>query len=553
MNIFKKMLIDNTDDNQIQQVTEELLNPVLFKLTDEQTAVMDNSVESIGKGRSVIIKGSAGTGKTTVVPYIIKQLSIKHICIAAPTWKALRVVRVKIGDDDKLDFNTVAYLSGLSPNANLDYFDPNNVKFKRNTKQSAERIGEYKLIIIDEGSMIKRVISKFLFDMSKETNVIFLVLGDEFQLPPVKETMSFSLREHEGFDIYTLTTIIRQKADNKTFNLITPLLNDIINEKNLVNDIIKETFDVGTTTDEWKAILDNYKYTEIKTSDKWFDVLANKPSDITKETGGYICLSTHKFNDVIKQYFRKEELKDNIDYIKYIAYTNENVQIYNTLIKTAIDKHNTICKGNYLLGYKDVRIGDTKVLGNSDEFIVEDTQPHIQYYKKNVAGCLILTKKLTEITIEGQLCKLKNLFDNKIITIFIPSKTATNHELIRREHLKYFVPNYKGMNLIQSMRKYYPKHMEFFNGIVLSTDIVIVDKKTIKKNIDFAYGITVHKSQGSTYKCSFIDIKNILDTSNMIMSREQNNLKKLLISINTKQMIYTALTRSSHINILNIK
>ena len=79
-----------------------------------------------------------------------------------------------------------------------------------------------------------------------------------------------------------------------------------------------------------------------------------------------------------------------------------------------------------------------------------------------------------------------------------------------------------------------------FAGIILSRlwEFVYLNYIDIFADISYGYCITTHKSQGSTYKNVFIDVKNILEYN----TRDNENLK----------CFYTGVTRSAgYLSLLN--
>lgn len=104
--------------------------------------------------------GPAGTGKTYLVKALILNSSISYslIGLAAPTHKACRVLGESIRIPG-IKVNTLQSDLGLRLNFDLDKFDPNNPPFDPKGKI---KIGNYKLYIVDESSMINRGLCTFL-------------------------------------------------------------------------------------------------------------------------------------------------------------------------------------------------------------------------------------------------------------------------------------------------------------------------------------------------------------------------------------------------------
>ncbi len=141
--------------------------------------------------------GWAGTGKTTLARHLAKN--IDNVCYAAFTGKAALVMR-KRGCRGASTIHSLIYtlISGEDeePQFRLD-------------PQSKAKYAD--LIIIDEVSMVDEILARDL--MSFGTKI--LVLGDPFQLPPVKGAGFFTNMEPD----IMLTEIHRQAFDNPIVRL----------------------------------------------------------------------------------------------------------------------------------------------------------------------------------------------------------------------------------------------------------------------------------------------------------------------------------------------
>lgn len=136
-----------------------------------------------------VLKGYAGVGKTWVVSHWFESLLERNpdiqICVAAPTHKALDVLRGKCGHL-AVTFKTVASLLGQHISRNED---------GELTKGESPRDWSFDLIAIDESSMVNREqVSKLA---SKGWKILFI--GDPAQLPPVGEDTSPAFDYKTGF------------------------------------------------------------------------------------------------------------------------------------------------------------------------------------------------------------------------------------------------------------------------------------------------------------------------------------------------------------------
>lgn len=137
--------------------------------------------------------GYAGTGKTTIAKAIREGIS-GHVPFAAFTGKASLVLRSK-GCDGASTLHSLIYKPERGPNGTAVY------KINRNSIASTS-----KLIIVDECSMVDEFLGKDLLSFGTR----ILVLGDPFQLPPVRGEGFFTQHRADAM----LTDVRRQAEDN---------------------------------------------------------------------------------------------------------------------------------------------------------------------------------------------------------------------------------------------------------------------------------------------------------------------------------------------------
>lgn len=212
-----------------------------------------------------ILRGSAGTGKTTLIAKLVQHLEeIKYsYAVLAPTGRAARIIGAKIKQTTGLhiDGSTVHrvlyQLDDIMSNDSevLSESDPAlRFYYPLKTDESAAN-----LLIIDESSMIgdKENVADFIqfgsgrllkdiiefcrmarLNRSNDHLTKILFVGDAAQLPPVGEDFSPALSEQYLLQTYNikseffdLTQVMRQAADSKILDEATKIRNSIINEK----------------------------------------------------------------------------------------------------------------------------------------------------------------------------------------------------------------------------------------------------------------------------------------------------------------------------------
>ena len=152
-------------------------------LNEEQRAAAARALD----GRNVFITGSAGTGKSYLLKYIIQELQIKHGDRAIAVTASTGIAAVNVAGQ------TVHSFAGIG----LGKGDPLRIRAKvLKDAKSVQRWQDTEVLVIDEISMIDRGLFELIDIIARSVKVdgsdkpfggIQLVLvGDFLQLPPVK-------------------------------------------------------------------------------------------------------------------------------------------------------------------------------------------------------------------------------------------------------------------------------------------------------------------------------------------------------------------------------
>lgn len=192
----------------------------MVELTENQKTVLENSLEILKTSNRLVITGKAGTGKTTLVKFLIQELKLnplhryKYSVCSAPTNKAVKVLRDKMDIEiDKNRFCTIHSALRLKRDINPL---TGAILFKPDPYSEGVPLEKVSLLVVDEASMINSEILRYIENNAKiNTKVIFV--GDEGQLPPVGEP--FSPVFHADYPILELTEIIRQTQNNPIIDL----------------------------------------------------------------------------------------------------------------------------------------------------------------------------------------------------------------------------------------------------------------------------------------------------------------------------------------------
>lgn len=146
-----------------------------------------------------VISGYAGTGKSTLVKFIIEALDVEKdkVAYATFTGKAAEVLRKK-GNPNAMTLHKLLYDSYPKPGGG----------FIRKPKLS---LG-YDIAVIDEVSMVP----KDMIDMLLKHKVYILFLGDPFQLPQIDKKQAHDLLDTPHI---FLDQIMRQAAESEIIQL----------------------------------------------------------------------------------------------------------------------------------------------------------------------------------------------------------------------------------------------------------------------------------------------------------------------------------------------
>jgi len=186
--------------------------------------------------QALIIRGYAGTGKTSVLAAFVKTL--KHYKVKtkllAPTGRAAKVFSHKAGED-ALTIHKQIYRrkSKVDLNAGMS-LSPNLFKNTVFLVDEASMIGD--LTLNKDGSVNVRNLLEDLFEyVFLGENCRLVLIGDDGQLPPVGSDFSPALSKEYlennffsvNFESYQLNEVVRQASDSEILRNATILRNTL--------------------------------------------------------------------------------------------------------------------------------------------------------------------------------------------------------------------------------------------------------------------------------------------------------------------------------------
>ena len=180
-----------------------------FSLTDGQNQALD-AIERLHTrfpqgGGVLVINGWAGTGKTSLIRAIGDQAG--NILVLAPTGKA--AVRVKEAAFVRAStIHRWLYKASEDPSTG-------EVLFTRSSLLDIEH-PNYHSIIVDESSMLSAEVWADLYEAALGLELNVILIGDEFQLPPVDDAKNFSVFDpnFEADERVNLTHVLRQAMES---------------------------------------------------------------------------------------------------------------------------------------------------------------------------------------------------------------------------------------------------------------------------------------------------------------------------------------------------
>ncbi|MBQ3306887.1 MAG: AAA family ATPase [Bacilli bacterium] len=389
--------------------------------------------------------GAAGTGKTYLVRALIMNSSMSYsiIGLSAPTHKACRVLGESIHISG-IKVNTLQSDLGLRLNFDIEKFDPKNPPFDPKGKI---KIGNYKLYIVDEASMINRGLSTFLERTCISNKCKLLYIGDSSQLAPVGETYSTAFK---GVKTCALKQIVRQGEDNPVSYLLELLRYDIEHKS---YEFIKYIQRVRTKFND----------------------------DYTK---GYQVCTPQEFNQIVYNNFSDEEITRNIDYAKVIAFTNAAVSGWNKFIRNATIAEcdrSILTKNDLIISYVTiVNQFNECIIKNSEEYIIKDITNYVD----------------EKYQFKGFMVRFQAIHGGDITT----SLFVIDHSD------KYTIQKYIAVstNLIESAKtaraaiksQKWKEYYTFKESYLLLTNIIdpITHKILYDRGLDYGFSLTSHKS-----------------------------------------------------------
>lgn len=421
-------------------------------LTAHQQEKMQEIITLVKAGeKRIVIKGSAGTGKTFMTNELIRVLKTTlyqygAVYVTAPTHKALSVLKKKITAKSYIHFKTIHSAHQLKRNINFKTGEATFVQIPENPK--APRFKAAQVVLCDEASMMEASIMKYNDD---HPNLLFIFIGDYKQLPPVNEKESPVFTS--GYPEVWLQEIVRQGKGSPIIELSNNL------------SILK---------------LAHYRV-----------------NNIVEGLGGYV------FENDRNYIIEKLAAVNGTDEIKYLAWTNADVNQMNIDVRKRIygnPKRIEIGEGLvFAAPYRDYK--------NNQEIKVEDVEI--------VDYTLIIPTIETRFGVDesGNLQIANDKYELEIIKTYnIAIDIEAEEEDEEDEEEEETPKNYSIRVLHEDYDKLFHKYSLELKAKCKDGQIIwpayywFIEQFA---QLNYNHAITVHKSQGSTYQTAIVNVGNI--------------------------------------------
>lgn len=393
-----------------------------------------------------VLKGYAGTGKTTVISTIVNNLIEinKKYVLLAPTGRAAKVI-ANYSSKPAYTIHKKIYFPKKSSGGGVAFTMQQNKH--KNT-----------IFIIDEASMISdqsneskmyengSLLDDLISYVYSGENCKMILLGDTAQLPPISldispalNTETLELNYDKRVDWIELDEVMRQELNSGILFNATEL-----------RELLKDTF-----ITEFKFKLRGFK-------------------DVIRLTDGY------DIQDAINQAYSNYSIEDTA----FIVRSNKRANQYNEQIRMKIlDKESDLSVGDFLMVVKNNYFwlkekDEAGFIANGDIIEVLEIYSFKEFYGFNFAKV-----KIRMVDYPNQI-PFETVLILDTIKSESPSLTYEQSNSLYSEVMKDYE------HLTSKYAKFQKvKENEFFNGL----------------QVKFSYAITCHKSQGGQWNTVFIE------------------------------------------------
>lgn len=408
--------------------------------------LLENFAKNKGTNDLFLLKGYAGTGKTSVMGAYVKTLTDLRIKtkLLAPTGRAAKVFSQKSNKQDAFTIHKQIYRR----KSKADFSSPLSLQpnLSKNTLfivDEASMIGDYTMN--NDGSISGRNLLDDLIDYVYSAEGCKLVfLGDDGQLPPVgsdySPAMSMDYLKHHYPNLnifnFTLEEVLRQSKNS-----------DILLNATTLRKPEKEGYPKFVLTGQ---------------------------EDLLRLPGEYL-------QEILENSFNNYGIEDTI----IITRSNKRANAYNNQVRARILWYeDLICSGDYMMVVKNNYFwtnDDSKMgfIANGEILVVKRILKFEEMYGFQFAR---LQVQFIDYEEEGEI----------EILVLTETLNSDGPSLSRERMKELFFEVEKDYYHIRDKKKRYEAILEnpYFNAL----------------QVKYAYAVTCHKSQGGQWKNVFIDL-----------------------------------------------
>ena len=260
------------------------------RLTEEQQQALEKLKSFLRSNKSFFrLSGYAGTGKSFLICHLIEWLD-EHdfeFVIAAPTNKAAKsLMQVGASVGINIEVKTVAQLLGQQPEMNEETGE------EEFTSSGNAEFGDYDVMIIDEFSMIDRRNFEEIaqaISTTIDTKVIFV--GDEAQLPPVKEQQPMVA------------------------------ISELIDDTAVLNQVVRYEGEIAVVAEQIRS--------EPQYARRMYPFRSSEDRTI-------ICQPRQEWLETVTEYFQAKAYKQNPDYARLLVWRNKTAGSANRFVRSRL-------------------------------------------------------------------------------------------------------------------------------------------------------------------------------------------------------------------------
>ena len=385
-----------------------------------------------------VLRGYAGTGKSTLMTHVVHHLG-GLVCPTALTNKAARVLTEMLRAANLVVVKAATIYSVLK--LVMKQEEDKLVLTKVEAQDAPIQAGT--VYLVDECSMIPKVVLREIRYFAERHNVKFLFVGDPFQVNPVGEVRSPVWK----LDVPNWRLVKIRRFDSSLLNLSSEV-------RRRIKDKVYNIDDLFFPSDEI-TITKSAKY-RTKVQDAF---VATNGEDPNLRVIAWTNRRVNEYSSAIRDALGRKEPYEPGDALMMAAPIQEVIPSANNRFASNTKR---------IVSYIDDEVKVTSVTDDSVPVILGDTRLVVPVHKLTVAG-----------DYSGNLFIPKNVsaFEKRLSTLADEARVATGRE---RGHL---------------WKSFWDAKEQFHS-------------------VRYAQAMTVHRSQGSTYREVFLDAGNIASNPN---------------------------------------